>query len=331
LGQIVGDPMTSQVGGGLVQSAQANAAQLGKNELAQQERDTQQHYRDIQEGHYREENAVRTSALAETMRHNKAEEENKAYELGKDDGSADDGGQPGGLNDFQEMVKGIKNYDKAPLNITTKNPRNLRIMAEVQRQAEAEGQPYDDTFYKNKLGTMQSFGGQKGGKGDIVRAADVLTHHLGVLDQAIDSLHNKGPMPWNSAKNFVQKQLGLSTAPTDFDAVKGIVSDELVKFILGTGAGGVTDREAAKATVDKDISENGLKSVVNKYRQLGMGQIQGLKQEYETNTRITNPTDLRYFNRKLSAPTRKALGLSVPEDEEGRSSAPQGWKIEVVQ
>jgi hypothetical protein len=336
LGQIVGDPVTSQVGGGLVQSAQQNAAQLGKNELTQQERDTQQHYRDIQEKHYNDQLDQQAHALAETMRHNKADEENKAYELGKDDGTADDGGEPGGLNDFQEMVKSIKSYDKSPLNITTKNPRNLRIMAEVQRQAEAEGQPYDDTFYKAKQQTMNAFGGQ-GKQGQTVRSADVLTHHLGVLDQAIDSLNNTGPTPWNEMKNYVKKTFNLSTAPTDYAAVKNIVSDELVKFILGSGAGGVTDREGAQKMVDAELSSHSLKSVVQKYKELGMGQINGLKQEYEQNTRITNPADLRYFNRKLSPETRKAMKLMVPEDETARSPDNQpgtsqwkGWSSKIV-
>jgi hypothetical protein len=322
LGQITGDRVISPLGQSLSSNANAQAEQLGKNSLTEQQRLTQQQFRDAQQKNYESERTNQQHALEETMRHNKAEESLKGYELGKDDGSSDDGGQPGGLNDFQEMVKAIKNYDKAPLNITTKNPRNLRIMAEVQRQADQEGQPFDDTFYKTKQQTMNAFGGQ-GKQGQTVRSADVLTHHLGVLDQAIDALNNTGPIPWNAAKNFVKKQLNLSTAPTDFEAVKGIVSDELVKFILGTGAGGVTDRETAQKTVDADIAKNGLKSVVAKYKQLGMGQIEGLKQEYEQNTRITKPEDLRYFSRKLSAPTRKALGLTVPEDEQVQQVALQ--------
>lgn len=306
LGQITGDSVLGQVGSNLSSNAQRQAQQLGANQLTAQKEATQQYWRGVEEQHYQAQEKQAQNALAETMREHKVSEDLKRAELGlTSDGERD--------SDFQEHVDRIGQYMEKPLNASaTRNPRNYAIMAEVARQYPN----YDDTFYNNKTKSVQAFGGQ-GKQGQTLRSADVAIQHLGTLGSAVDALNNGNVRLWNQAKQAVQTQFGLSTAPTDFEGVKPIVSDELTKFIIGSG-GGVTDREVMQKAVDSANSPQALRSVINRYVDLMHGQVMGLKQEYEANT------GLKDFDQKLSPETRKALGLSSPAN-----SAPSGWKIEI--
>jgi hypothetical protein len=87
---------------------------------------------------------------------------------------------------------------------------------------------------------------------------------------------------FNKVANAVSTQVG-GTAPTNFNAVKDIVSNEIVKAIVGSG-GGVTDRAAAQAKVTDATTPEQLKTVIDSYKNLFTGQLAGLKQQYEAGT-----------------------------------------------
>ena len=155
-----------------------------------------------------------------------------------------------------------------------------------------------------------------GKKGDITRALNVAVDHLGTLQQVSDALENNDMRLFNQAGNFIALQTG-NPAPTDFNAVKRIVADELTKAVLG-GAGALGDRKAIDDTINAANSPAQLKSAINRYKQLMGGQLTGLETQY---TASTNKKD--YRDRFLTPATKAALGTAAPAaaDTDARAAA----------
>ena len=123
------------------------------------------------------------------------------------------------------------------------------------------------------------------------------------MDQLVDDLANPSNVrAFNAAANAFAKQTGR-TAPTNFDAARQIVAQEVIKAVVQNG-GGVTERQEAKDQFSRANTPEQLRGVINTYRALLGGQLQSLKQQYETGT---NRTD---FDRKLTPNTRKLLSQS---------------------
>jgi len=118
--------------------------------------------------------------------------------------------------------------------------------------------------------------------GSTVRSFNVSISHLDTLDQLTDALHNGDAQAMNRASNYFKSQTG-NPAPTNFEAAKKVVADEVVKAIVGTG-GGVTDREEAAKTIAAANSPAQLKGVIGTYKELMRGQLHGLQQQYEVST-----------------------------------------------
>lgn len=116
--------------------------------------------------------------------------------------------------------------------------------------------------------------------GNVVRSQNVLVDHLDTLGSAADALKNNDIRAFNAMGNKFAKATG-ETAPTDFEGVKKIVGDELVKAIQG-GAGAVFDRKEIQESLSAANSPAQLASVVNRYKQLAKGQLQGLEKQYES-------------------------------------------------
>jgi hypothetical protein len=71
--------------------------------------------------------------------------------------------------------------------------------------------------------------------------------------------------------------------PTNFDGVKQIVADEVIKGIIGAG-GGVADREHAQAIFDRAKSPEQLTGAVTEIKKLLRGQLKGLEKQYKATT-----------------------------------------------
>jgi hypothetical protein len=121
-----------------------------------------------------------------------------------------------------------------------------------------------------------------GKQGDTVRSFNVLVDHFGVLDEATRALKNRDNAGFNYLRQVVARATG-GTAPTDFSGVKAIVGDELAKAVIGS-AGALGDREEIKRELSEVRSEGQLLSLIEKYRRLALGQLRGLRKEYETAT-----------------------------------------------
>jgi hypothetical protein len=139
-----------------------------------------------------------------------------------------------------------------------------------------------------------------GKTGNTVRSLNVAVNHLDTLGQLSEALNNNDINMFNKIGNTFAQQTG-NPIPTNFNAAKKIVADEIVKGIMGSG-GGVADREEAAATINAANSPAQLKGVIDTYKQLLGGQLSGLKQQYEVST------GKKDFNKFISPNTQKNIG-----------------------
>jgi len=160
-----------------------------------------------------------------------------------------------------------------------------------------------------------------GKNGNTVRSLNVAVNHLDTLGQLSEALNNNDINLFNKLGNAYAQQTG-NPIPTNFNAAKKIVADEIVKGIVGSG-GGVADREEAANSINAANSPAQLKGVIDTYKQLLGGQLSGLKQQYETTT------GKKDFNKFISPNTQKNIGdhsQSVQSDIRSKADAILGGK-----
>lgn len=188
-------------------------------------------------------------------------------------------------------------------------PSGFALKSPYWQNVIAAAQTYDPTANGNRFPAVKQF--NTGKQGDQVRAFDVGISHLNTLSTLADGLDNNDTKLVNKAANLWKEQTGQE-APTDFNAAKEVVGNEIVKAIVGAG-GGVGDREKAQQALNAANSPAQLKGVINTYKTLMSGQLGGLKQQYE------NSTGRKDFYDRLSPPSRSemkpiaATGQSTPD------------------
>lgn len=206
--------------------------------------------------------------------------------------------------DIKDVAKMIAEGRSAPLSsLAMSSPRGQMIMAEVARI----NPEYNVQDFHASDKAVKDFA--TGKQGNSVRSFNVAISHLGTLDQLSDALHNGDMKAVNAIGNAVATQTG-GAAPTNFEAAKKIVADEIVKAIVGSG-GAVQDREDAAATISKASSPAQLKGVIQTYTELMRGQLGGLRQQYEQSTRRKD------FDRFLSADAAMAAHGSPSATDSG--------------
>lgn len=165
-----------------------------------------------------------------------------------------------------------------------------------------------------------------GKQGDTVRSFNVLVDHLDTLSEAASALKNGDIRFFNEWKQKFAASRG-ETAPTNFDGVKALVGDEIVKAVVGS-AGALADREEVKKDLDRASSPKQLSELVDRYRKLALGQLKGLRKQYETATGQKN------FGDMLLPGTLAALGgnegKGTAPDAEGWTTLPNGARIREV-
>lgn len=184
-------------------------------------------------------------------------------------------GSPTG--DIVEVAKAIAEGRLPPLSsFAMASPRGQMIMSEVTKA----NPNYDVKDFHAADQAVKAFASGK--QGNTVRSFNVALSHLDTLDRAADALNNGDMKAMNAVSQAIASQTGQA-APTNFDAVKKIVGDEIVKAIVGSG-GGVADREEASKTIARTNSPAQLKGVIGQYKELMRGQLGGLRQQYEVST-----------------------------------------------
>jgi hypothetical protein len=203
-------------------------------------------------------NALGRAHLAETIRHNQATEGDPAV--------------------VESTAQAIYKGDLPPLGgFALARPAGQAIMGRVAQLGMEQGKAYDPTAFATRQKTEKDFG--TGKQGQQVKSFNVALTHLDQLGALIDAMGTGDVKLVNKIGNFVKTQLGTSTAPTNFDAAKQIVGDEIVKAIIGAGGTG-GDRDKAQSVLDKANSPKLLKGVIETYKGQMVGQLQGLEGQY---------------------------------------------------
>lgn len=217
-------------------------------------------------------------------------------------------GTTGGVTDtVEKMAQGIAGGQLAPLSgFALAKPMGQQIMA---RAMEINPQ-YNAKDFATSQKSEKDFA--TGKQGNSARSFNVALDHLDTLDKLSDALNNKDTQLFNKIGNLVATQTGKA-APTNFNAAKSIVADEIVKAIVGSG-GALADREEAARTVNSANSPEQLKGVIQTYKQLMGGQLSGLEQQYSATT------GKKDFRTKFLTPSAQAT-LSSPEKAKAQGGA----------
>ena len=146
-----------------------------------------------------------------------------------------------------------------------------------------------------------------GKQGDKTRSLNVAVSHLGTLDTAATALHAGDIRAFNQFSQAWQRETG-KPAPTNFNAVKELVADEIVAAVV-PGVGSLADRKALKDSIMAKSSPAQLQGVIKQYKELLGGQLGGLEQQYAATTRKTDFKQ-RYLTPEATAALRPPAGAA---------------------
>lgn len=210
------------------------------------------------------------------------------------------------------MATAIASYQLAPLtNFALTKAGGPETMAKVIQL----NPDYQEARYPEVSKAMSAFGSGK--QGDVIRSLNVGVQHLAVIDQAGEAMKNGNVQALNSLQNMFEQQFG-APEPTTFNGLKQIVGTEIEKAVAG-GIGASADRDRLMKALDSASSPAQLKSITDGFRALMIGQLSGLKSQYEDGTGFkTGPFA---FENKLVPETKAALGLRSGGGEGGAQPA----------
>lgn len=128
--------------------------------------------------------------------------------------------------------------------------------------------------------SVQAFG--TGKQGQQINSLNVAIDHLGTMSELADALHNGNVPLINKFAQAIATATG-SAAPTNFNSAKQIVGAEIIKAIAN-GGGGVTERQEAERQINAASSPDQLAGVIQTYKKLLAGQLNGLRTQYQKTT-----------------------------------------------
>lgn len=161
----------------------------------------------------------------------------------------------------EAMAQLIATGKSAPITgFALARPQGQAVMARVAQINPA----YDATDYAAKLKAAKDFG--TGQQGNAMRSFAVAGQHLDQLDGLVDALNNNDTQLINKIGNTIATQTG-SPAPTNFEAVKEIVSKEVIKAIVASG-GGVSERKELADLMSQTHAPRQLKEAIKHFRTL---------------------------------------------------------------
>jgi hypothetical protein len=152
-----------------------------------------------------------------------------------------------------------------------------------------------------QMGAMeQAFG--SGAQGNTIRSLNVAIDHTDVLKQISDALQNGDTQKINALRNRMLVEFGYE-GPVDFDVAKKIVNDEIIKSVLGIGAGTGQERLELQQDFSNALSPEQLNGVIQTARRLMLGQMRGLEYQYAG----ADEKRQEMFRGKLFEHTKEAL------------------------
>jgi len=231
-------------------------------------------------------------------------------------------------DNVKQQIKDIAAYKLNPNTFSTRIPKGMTesprqiMVGNAEQYAAATGGSYDQAQYGARSKAVSNFAG--GQEARNVKSFNVVVSHLDVLKDAAVALNNGDKQAFNRVKNLVASATG-NPAPTNFDAVKGLVADELVKAVTG-GAGALGDREGIAATVNAANSPAQLLGVIQQYQHLAAGQLAGLRTQYQSTTGLND------FDKFLDKRTKDFFGIDAGTDSSAKDvgRVPAGWSIQRI-
>lgn len=220
--------------------------------------------------------------LGETRRHNQIEEGIAQNPFGT--GAAGQAVAQGKTGDeflaalppgVAAQIKAVGTY-RQPAPAGRTSPTGIKFMSLVNQAYPS----FDASQYGAKTKARNDF--TTGKNGNTVRSLNVAVQHLDQLGALSEAMGNGDVQMVNKIGNYFATQTG-KPAPSNFNAAKQLVGDEIVKAIVGAG-GGVSDREEAAHNISASSSPQQLAGVIKTYQGLLSGQLSGLKQQYEKST-----------------------------------------------
>jgi hypothetical protein len=174
----------------------------------------------------------------------------------------------------------------------------------------------------------QAFG--TGPQGNLTRAQNVAIDHLAFLsDDLVPALKNGDMRAVNALTNWAKTEFGHE-GPVDFNFAKGIVSQEVNKSIVNTGAGTEAERANLSAALSAANSPEQLNGVIASAKRLMAGQLKGLQQQYVDVTvgpgSRGDPAAVQRaqdsFQQKLFPRTLQELRIGAPGESQAGKEVP---------
>jgi hypothetical protein len=205
--------------------------------------------------------ATNATSLQTTGMNNATSRANNAANIGKDllVAGIDNTGKPiGGTMDSLVDMLGQNRLNPTLALQRLTAPQRAAIVSQVQ----AKYPGWDETTYDAKKGAALKF--TSGDLGNALRSVSTANAHLDQLGELADAMNNGNSPVVNKVQNWFATQSGQPNI-TNFDAIKAIVGQEVVKAIVAGGGTG-NERDEAKAAFDNAKSPAQLKGAIQHYR-----------------------------------------------------------------
>lgn len=260
----------------------------------------------------------------ESQRHNRIEEGQGAQKIGLEaatlaetkrfhDMTAGSNLNPDGTpNANMQAMVDMVGQGKVPATEVTgrmQAPQKAAFLSALNKQYP----DYDYTTVGAKAQAAKSFA--TGPLGNSLRSVSTANAHLDQLGTMVDALNNGDVPLLNKLGNAWATQTG-QTAPTNFNAIKNVVGQEVVKAIVA-GGGGVGEREEAANAFNAAGSPAQLKGVISHYREVMEAQRQNLLAQRRA-AGLPDSTLPNYTGHQEPAP-------SAPPPQPGQALG-GGWK-----
>ncbi len=204
---------------------------------------------------------------------------------------------------IDEVAEGVLNYTmKMP---STRSKRGLKVSGRVHEIARERGITFTQGKYDQIIKNEDNFA--TGPAGIKVRALNTIIQHADAMLQIGTDLGNTNNQIVNRARNAYKAATG-DTAPTDFDALKIVLGDEIASYFT-PGVGSQAEREAIQNSISSAMTYDQLASALDVYKHAMKGQLSSLNTQYQLRAR----EGASLYQRHIAPETLIALGL----DSEG--------------
>jgi hypothetical protein len=176
---------------------------------------------------------------------------------------------------------------------------------EIMKAIKAINPEWNAQKYYQANAVRQDFA--KGRTSQRIDALNTAIQHLDVFDDLGKALQNKDTNAINRVMNYVSSELGHPEV-TDFNTAAGIVADEVVKSVVGSGA--VYDRASMQQALSSNRAPEQLAHQKEVIEKLMAGQVGSLGKRWSS---VDLPKD--EFYGKLLPETTAALEKYLPKSQ----------------